>query len=1141
MRLELVNGTVNDFHIVLTNRNFVRYGEISTIDKKSLTINLNLNTADEISFTAYKTFNGKKCEVWDQLTDLRLVYVVELGEYFQIEVQLDDQANKIYKTVSGISLCEAELSQTNIVETYINTEEDIARDDYVVTKFYNPDNPNGSLLHRILKKAPHYSIGHVDNSLKNLQRSFALDDISIYDFLVGECAEQFNSIFQFDSATRTINAYDLYTVCNDCGYRGEFNDKCPECNSTNLSYFGEDTTISISKENLTDDIQYTTDVDSIKNCFKLEAGDDVMTAAIVANNPNGSNYIYYLSAEQKADMSDELVEKLEAYDKLYDSKKDIYLGIMETIYDCIDQILYYTSGMMPDIEHTDVTATTEAAKLTNSNLSPVGLTSVTTSTSVATVNAAVRNYANVFVKHGYVKLEVENGTFDYEGTDSDGNHYGYWKGRIKVTNYADEEDIAYSPNLNIKVYDLYEDFLKQKIEKALASEDDEDGSIFDVLEIDDLDNFKNALTYYSLNRLQSFYDAITGCLDIMIEADQASEMADLYNLLYVPYKNKLDACQAEMDKRQATIDEWQEKYDIYTEQKEAIQDQLNFEEFLGDKLFLEFSAYRREDVYSNDNFISDGLDNAELFENAQEFLSSAQKEIVKSGEAQHSISSSLHNLLLIKEFEPIKDHFQLGAWIRFRVDDKLYRLRLIKIPISFDDIGTISCEFSDLTRTPDVVSDTESILKSAQSMATSYSSVSKQASKGNEAQTTFEQLQQEGFNSALYAIKNADTEEIIFNKNGLLARSYDDITDTYSDEQFKLTHNVMAFTDDNWKSVRTALGKQRYTLNGITYDEYGLNANFVIAGKMIAGDIYSANYKADLYGTVTAGTHIDLNNGNFAFAGGKLKYNSTSDQLNMSGTLTASTIIGGDISGSNITGTTITGSSIKGGTITGNTITGGAINGTTITGGTISGTNVYGSTISGGSITIGNNFKVENNGMMTASNAVLSGSFTQYASSGYKSVEIYDNKIDFYSWNVDGNYVGSIAATKQDWNSRIGIALYCDMGDMLTIGYKRWPSDPAYNEEYPIAPAIQIDSNNTSDTPWIMNTASGTIFPDNPSGGINVQNGLIKNWNLSASSGTVSLISGLSWNNGNITSVTRTDIEIKNGLIISWSSSTTNY
>ena len=98
-----------------------------------------------------------------------------------------------------------------------------------------------------------------------------------------------------------------------------------------------------------------------------------MTAAIVANNPNGSNYIYYLSAEQKADMSDELVEKLEAYDKLYDSKKDIYLGIMETIYDCIDQILYYTSGMMPDIEHTDVTATTEAAKLTNSNLSPVGL------------------------------------------------------------------------------------------------------------------------------------------------------------------------------------------------------------------------------------------------------------------------------------------------------------------------------------------------------------------------------------------------------------------------------------------------------------------------------------------------------------------------------------------------------------------------------------------------------------------------------------------------------------------------------------------------------------------------------------------------------------------------------------------------
>ena len=38
--------------------------------------------------------------------------------------------------------------------------------------------------------------------------------------------------------------------------------------SDDLKYYGEDTTIAVSKENLTEEIDYSTDVDSIKNCFK---------------------------------------------------------------------------------------------------------------------------------------------------------------------------------------------------------------------------------------------------------------------------------------------------------------------------------------------------------------------------------------------------------------------------------------------------------------------------------------------------------------------------------------------------------------------------------------------------------------------------------------------------------------------------------------------------------------------------------------------------------------------------------------------------------------------------------------------------------------------------------------------------------
>ena len=53
---------------------------------------------------------------------------------------------------------------------------------------------------------------------------------------------------------------------------------------------------------MAESITFSTDTESVKNCFKLEAGDDNMTAAVINRNPNGSDYIYYFSEEAKEDM-----------------------------------------------------------------------------------------------------------------------------------------------------------------------------------------------------------------------------------------------------------------------------------------------------------------------------------------------------------------------------------------------------------------------------------------------------------------------------------------------------------------------------------------------------------------------------------------------------------------------------------------------------------------------------------------------------------------------------------------------------------------------------------------------------------------------------------------------------------------------
>lgn len=863
---------------------------------------MNLNSADEISFDVYKEINGITDPLWNDLSDFKLVYIPDIDEFFQIEVQIEEASSGIVKSITGTSLCEAELSQVYLYDIQINSEDDIARSDYVVAKFYSQDDYKNCLLGRILSKVPHYKIGHVDKSLWNIQRTYSVDNKTIYNFLTDECAEQTNCIFSFDSTTRTIDVYDLYTVCNDCGHRASFNDVCPECGSSNLKYFGEDTTIYVDRDNLSDEIQFETDTDSVKNTFKLEAGDDEMTAAVINMNPNGSQYLYYFPEETLNDMSEKLRNCINEYNEVLDSKTEEYEKNAELLYEAIDKIQYYTSSMMPEHKTQETSASQQAKLLNASNLSPVAIQSVTTATSVSTANSAVTNYAKVYIRTGYYKVVVKTGKFNYIGYDSNGYKYGSWTGNFTVTSYSDDEDTVDSEMITIKITEQYDTFLQQKMNKLIAKEDDDDMSIYDVLSKNHtLESFTKAITYYSLNRLKSFYDAIQTCLDVLVEADQASSSSDFYKDLYLPYKQKLQACQTEMDLRNKTIDQWTQKYDYYMKIRNEIQKELNFKNFLdenGEDLYTEFCSFRREDTYQNSNYVSDGLQNAQIFDNAKQFLSAAKKAIVQSGEYQHSLSSNLYNLLLLEPFKPLVDKFELGNWIRIGLEGKIYRLRLISYTLKFSDLSKISVAFSDLTITADGYNDIKSILSKAKSMSTSFPYVQTQAEKGSVAKNTFDEWQSSSLNASMYNISSNSSSDIVIDNHGILGRSYDDITDSYSDQQIRINNNVIAFTDDNWNTVKTVLGKISYDFNGQRITKYGLNTDTVISGTIIGGDIYSYDYLEDSESNFIKGTHINLNTGEFSISDGKIVY---SKQNQEDGTvLNKITATGVDINGSTI-------------------------------------------------------------------------------------------------------------------------------------------------------------------------------------------------------------------------------------------------
>lgn len=920
--------------IILAKKNGDKLGRIDAVEIESIDL---MNDAAEISFKVYKTVDENKNNLWDEIINFRLIYCLEWNQWFEITVETDEDTQTV-KTVTGTNLGCAELSQIMLYDIEINTEDDIAREDYDKdhpTIFYNPDRPSSSLLHRLMEKAPHYTIRHVDSTIAKIQRTFSFDNKSIYDAFQ-DVAEEIKCLFAFDvnadkygNLNRSVSVYDLESNCHECGYRGEYTDVCPKCGSSDIDEgYGEDTTIFVTSDEIADSINMSSDTDSIKNCFKLEGGDDLMTATIRNCNPNGSDYIWYISDDTKYDMSDELVKAIDSYNKLYAeyqndyvylsdkedivnrynalvvkySSKSIYLkssederlfssknehlaikkevgynndiqeielpvkgypALMNAYYNTIDLGLYLTSGLMPTVEMSDTNAEKEAAKLTVANISPVAVEKID-NISVATADSVVLSMAKVVVDSTRYRVKVHDGS---TLSGSKPNPTRIWTGCFDVTNYSDEEDKFTSKEISVTINSDYETFIKQKIDKTLAKEDsDNKYGISELFDIDGtLDDFKKELQKYCLNRLVSFHDACQSCIDILVEQgvnEGASWSKELYDKLYTPYIDRMNAIEAEMKVRQDEIylisgrrddDGDLKEYGLQNfiiEEKNKTQDVLNFQRYLtnynagGANLWLEFCSFRREDKYSNENYISDGLNNAELFEKANEFIRVANDEIYKSSELQTTIGADLKNLLLIDKFAPLVNDFAIGNWLRVMVDDKLYKLRLIEYTIDYDDLDNISVEFSDAVRVKSSIKSIKGVIDQTSSMATSYSYVQRQAKQGEKGTTVVNNWLDNGLDvTHTKIVGGSDNQTQSWDNHGMLFRKFDEVSNDYEPTQMKIINSTIAITDDNWATTKTAIGKYYYTdpNTGDTVSAYGVNAETIIGNLFLGKNIELKN------------------------------------------------------------------------------------------------------------------------------------------------------------------------------------------------------------------------------------------------------------------------------------------------------------
>ena len=735
-----------------------------------LTVTWNLDTCQELSFRVYKELLSET--LWNGLDQFKLIYIPEFAEYFDLDVAVSETEQSV-KTITGKSLCEAELSQIVLYDIEINTESDISREDYTVAPVYDPEHPADSLLLRILDKAPHYSIGEVDTEIAEQVRPFSIHGKDIYAFLTEELSKELNCLVRFDSVHRRISLYAADS-------------------------YGRDTSVFVDRENLATSISLNLDKDSVKNTYRIQGGDDSMTAAVAACNPNGTNYIYHFSDTMRHNMSDTLSHALTVYQELYDSRQQEYADNMHSLYASIETTLYLTSGMMPKETLPDTSATAELAKLTAETIGTISVQRLSTA-STTTVTNAVLAMAKTLLAPGYLVTAPE-------ATYSADTHT--WVGRFCVSDSANSGDTAESETaITLPVDENYLNYTKQRIRRSLNQYQVKSETTYDY-------------TLYGLNPLINFLDAYQACLDILIEmgaadADPNLGLSDLYAFYY---QERL-LVSHEIQVREGQLKETQAKTDIYLNIRNTIQKALDLRAFLENQsVWEEFCSFRREDSYQNDNYISDGLNDAELFKNAQDLMDTAEAELIQASEPAITMDASLNNLLAIPEFRPLVGQFRLGNWIRLACDGHLYKLRLSSCTLNYADLSTISVTFSNAV----------SLSSGIRTIRQTLSDIKQRRLRQNRSSSTED-------SGLTYVSPNYDpvsdaSRNVTYHGNCLLGRSYDPDLGDYSGAQLKIIGNSIVFTTDNWATTQTLIGYHSLSDGSTSGDDsgagsriYGLN------------------------------------------------------------------------------------------------------------------------------------------------------------------------------------------------------------------------------------------------------------------------------------------------------------------------------
>ena len=904
MRLpkNLFTGTYVKPKIFLCETDKQKMGVLNTTDTN---VSLKFNTYSELSFNIDRTYidtlTGEKHThlFYDRIEHPRLILLDNIG-YFQIQApDMSSDGFRESKTITAYS-SEYALSQKYIIDLHINTGE-VDSVEVIYSEetgsalepviFCNEANPRLSLLHLALEGIYGWKIGHVDESLKTLARSFDIDRQSVYDFLMNDVCEKFNCYIIFDTLKNEINIYTeamsakfigdgrtktftvsppfykIETVSID-GYKttqwaynkktGVLTFQSAPKNGTNIEIVDGgltewETDVFITYENLAKEMQVSYNADDIKTQLTVTYGDDLDIREINMGSPYITDLSYYYTVDW---MGQELYDAYTTYLKKTQSSQTQYTKNSQEMLEISDQQYYE--------EHR-----------------------LSTEYSIATVDSDtigtyyIRDYSNgsYFFKEVFLPDDYKASTKYYQ---FDG---------VKLTSE--------------KVNDIY-----------MAIRDNfMNGSVEKINELADAFNFMEESSYdieylskylsgnrtpqqkktYVMNFLKTMWDQVgrTPLKSLYQETfktlqstniDWAQEHIDpdgnkTYHENYPWYYAILlflESIDIAIADRDAKIDKMQQAYDALQASNIEISNGLLMENNFTEAQLIRLSAFIKEDELHVEDIIETEYDTLEdSFKVKQDAMEAGRIELHKRCQPQLQFSMTMANIYAIPEFEPIINQFQLGKVIKIGLrKDYIKQSRLLQVDMGLDNLSDFQAQFGELTSLNNQSDIHADLLSQAIQAGKSVASSQDNWNAGVDKAISTDLKIQQGLLDATTVLKSMDgSQGTEIDKYGIHLRKVNPDTGEVDPKQGWITNNMMAYTDNNWLSSKSVFGE--YQIKGESSPRWGLLADACIAsyiegstlvgGKIDIGERddgsynFSVNYgghmiaqSADIVGKITA-------------------------------------------------------------------------------------------------------------------------------------------------------------------------------------------------------------------------------------------------------------------------------------------------